>query len=542
VASVWHGGITRRQALQFGMLAGAAVTLVQGAGQGVRRPRLQFGMLAGAVVTAPQAEQMDAAAYSASEQISVDTATQLRAVDRRILGMNTNYLTDHADVRDSGQGYGSALRTLGVGSLRYPGGEEADSYLWSSAPFTAPQPKLARTGPAEWPSNDPRWVSGGTKFVHAPLDFDQFMAYCRDLGAEPTVVVPMDAMYRPAAAGSTAPDKQLLLDTAVAWVRYANLVKGYGVQHWELGNESYKASYIGGTTADQYARDAVDFARAMKQVDPTIKIGINGPDSQFGRSDYDASGAWWQMVLPVAAPVADFLVVHSYPAWGWGGYNHYATHTPNLTAAVDGVQAALHAWSPPRDADRIRVRVTEINAADWSDGGWPNVNNLGHAVVLFDQIGGLLTHPAVEAAQVWTTRWTNAAATDLWNTLDPANALLATGQALAIWSQFLRSTMIATTSTTLVRSFASYDPVGQDLSVFLINKDTTARTATVTLRNYGTGATGSRWSLLGSGPNDPAPVWSNLGEVTPAGNSLQLVLAPVSVTAVSLRPAASLPT
>lgn len=514
MASAWHSGLTRRQALQFGMLAGA-------------------------VVTATSATRMAAAAYPAFDQVSVDAATHLRAVDRRILGINTNYLTDHADIRDTGQGYGSALRTLGVGSLRYPGGEEADSCLWSVAPFTAPRPILARTGPFEWPANDPRWVRGGSEFVHAPLDFDQFMAYCREVGAEPTVVVPLDAMYRPASAGGTAPDKQLLLDTAVAWVRYANLVKGYGVQHWELGNESYKASYIGGTTADQYASDVVDFARAMKRVDPTIRIGINGPDSQFGRGDYDASGAWWQTVLPVAAPVADFLVVHSYPAWGWGGYSHYAANAPNLTAAVDGVQAALQAWSPPRDVDRIRLRVTELNAADWSDGGWPNVNNLGHAVVLFDQIGALLTHPAVEAAQVWTTRWTNAATTELWNTLDPANALLATGQALAIWSQFLRSTMVATTSTTSVRSYASYDPAGQNLSVFLINKDTTARAATVTLRNYVTGATGSRWSLRGTGPNDPAPVWSNLREVTLAGDSLQLVLDPVSVTAVSLQPAAS---
>jgi len=327
-----------------------------------------------------------------------------------------------------------------------------------SRPSLPPDRSWPAAGPFEWPANDPRWVRGGSEFVHAPLDFDQFMAYCREVGAEPTVVVPLDAMYRPASAGGTAPDKQLLLDTAVAWVRYANLVKGYGVQHWELGNESYKASYIGGTTADQYASDVVDFARAMKRVDPTIRIGINGPDSQFGRGDYDASGAWWQTVLPVAAPVADFLVVHSYPAWGWGGYSHYAANAPNLTAAVDGVQAALQAWSPPRDVDRIRLRVTELNAADWSDGGWPNVNNLGHAVVLFDQIGALLTHPAVEAAQVWTTRWTNAATTELWNTLDPANALLATGQALAIWSQFLRSTMVATTSTTSVRSYAMLRP------------------------------------------------------------------------------------
>ena len=43
------------------------------------------------------------------------------------------------------QGYGAALQQLGVRSLRYPEGEMADEYLWSTAPFTAPQP-IPNTG------------------------------------------------------------------------------------------------------------------------------------------------------------------------------------------------------------------------------------------------------------------------------------------------------------------------------------------------------------------------------------------------------------
>jgi hypothetical protein len=27
------------------------------------------------------------------------------------------------------------------------------------------------------------------------------------------------------------------METAVAWVRYSNKVKGYGVKYWEIGNE-----------------------------------------------------------------------------------------------------------------------------------------------------------------------------------------------------------------------------------------------------------------------------------------------------------------
>ncbi|MGE5527817.1 MAG: hypothetical protein ACM3X6_01565, partial [Patescibacteria group bacterium] len=35
--------------------------------------------------------------------------------------------------------------------------------------------------------------------------------------------------------------RQDLIDTAAAWVRYANVVKGYGVKYWEIGNEAWDA-------------------------------------------------------------------------------------------------------------------------------------------------------------------------------------------------------------------------------------------------------------------------------------------------------------
>src|SRR5579859_2675093 len=71
------------------------------------------------------------------DAITVDVASTIRVADRRIVGLNTNYLTDHADIRSNGQGYENALKQLNVGSLRYPGGEEAEEILWSTGPFSA---------------------------------------------------------------------------------------------------------------------------------------------------------------------------------------------------------------------------------------------------------------------------------------------------------------------------------------------------------------------------------------------------------------------
>lgn len=62
----------------------------------------------------------------------------------------------------------------------------------------------------------------------------------------------------------------------------------------------------------------------------------------------------------------------------------------------------------------------------------PLVNDLGHALVLFEILGQHLLHPKVDMAEVWNTRWTSPAENQLWNTLNEKNGLNATGQAIAL--------------------------------------------------------------------------------------------------------------
>ena len=93
------------------------------------------------------------------------------------------------------------------------------------------------------------------------------------------------------------------METAVEWVRYANVTKKYAVKYWEIGNESYHSGSYNGIAPDAstYANDLADFARAMKAVDPTIRIGANG------------NGGWWSTLQSVAGAEIDFLAAHSYP-------------------------------------------------------------------------------------------------------------------------------------------------------------------------------------------------------------------------------------
>jgi alpha-N-arabinofuranosidase len=476
---------------------------------------------------------------AAQDLITVDATSVVTDVSRKPIGINLNFLLDNdANRTNAIQGLAQALKQAGVKYLRYPGGEKSDAYLWSVPPYTVPVPTLARWASGdypqnqEWPSYDRNLVQpDGHTFKIAPLDFDEFMAVCRETGCVPTIVVCYDSMYKPAQTGGVAPTRAQLLETAREWVRYANITKGYNVKYWEIGNESYLPQYNGSATSSNYARDLIDFSQVMKAVDPTILIGANGD-----------SDSWWRTILPTASSAIDFLAVHNYPSSTWDSYTYYQNNNVNLMAIVQTAQSAINAYAPAADRDRLAIAATEINSAAWS-GTWPHVNDLGHALVLFDEFGAHLLNPKVAFTQLWNTRWSgNDTATTpvLWDALDKHNELQATGRATAIWGQFLKEKLVASAGTAKVRAYSTLSPSSGKLSVFLINKDTLARTTSVTINGDGASFSGDTWVFSGQGATDLYPTWTNPGQGWTAGNLISVTLAPVSITVLDLTPVGSI--
>jgi len=180
----------------------------------------------------------------------------------------------------------SLLSQAHVGMMRYPGGSYGDGYHWQT-----------------------NTVSGGG-YVAPGTDFDSFMGTVKSVGAQAILI----ANY-----GSGTPDE------AAAWVRYANITKGYHDQYWEIGNEVYGNGYYGADwelddhaskSPATYAQNVVQYVQAMKAVDPTIKIGVvltlpdSWPDGAVASGD---SKDWNQTVLPIVGPYVDFAIVHYYP-------------------------------------------------------------------------------------------------------------------------------------------------------------------------------------------------------------------------------------
>ena len=469
------------------------------------------------------------------DNVSVDVEHVLADVSSKPLGINTNFFVDDDANRPAQRNLDQALAEMGVKYLRYPGGEKSDGYLWSVPPYDRSQPALARWTAGDWPQNQ-QWPSydrnlvksDGRTFVKNPLDFDEFMRLTRTVNGEPVLVVAYDSMYKAAQANGSAPTRAQLLETARQWVRYANVIKGYDVKYWEIGNESYlpgsNSDYI---SPDMYAQDVIEFSQVMKSVDPSIKIIANGNNWE-----------WWRVVLTQAGPAIDLLSVHSYPSYGWGSYDYYRTRDVDLMSAVHVAEQALDAFASPNDAQRIKIAVTEMNTLDWS-GSWALDNDMGHAIVLFDAVGNHLNDPRIEFSQVWNTRWvTNDSqrSPTVWDTLDKDNNLQATGRAMSVWGQFLLDKMVAASSTPMVKVFASYS-AGGALNLFLINKDTSARVTNVSFANFVAQTAVDRWVFEGSGAADLSPVLAQAAPIAADGNRLSVTLDPVSVTVLRLQKA-----
>jgi hypothetical protein len=115
--------------------------------------------------------------------------------------------------------------------------------------------------PAVVSSLDP--ASSNSK-EYPPFDFERYMAYLRSFNPHgiPMITVNM---------GTGTPQE------AAAWVYYANVVKGYGIKYWQVGNELDGNWETGGPlNADDYGRRFLEFYTAMKKADPHIAIA--GPN------------------------------------------------------------------------------------------------------------------------------------------------------------------------------------------------------------------------------------------------------------------------
>ena len=231
--------------------------------------------------------------------------------------------------------------------VRWPGGNVAQDYHWEWG-----------IGPRD---SRPVWVNMSWDNDPEPADFGttEYLEFCRIVGAEPNIVVNAEgrgvtvveaAKLRAAGKDIRVDSRPATAEEAANWVEYVNgdssteygalrkrdgYPEPFGVVYWEIGNEIWGDWVRGHSDASTYAANARRYIRAMKAVDPTIKIIAVG----------DEDPNWNRIVLEEIGGEIDYLSIHHYRP---------KEHDPEGYAAL----MARPLWYE-RLYDRVRTMIEE---------------------------------------------------------------------------------------------------------------------------------------------------------------------------------------
>lgn len=210
----------------------------------------------------------------------------------------------------------SALKQLHSGVYRWPGGNFVSGHEWRDAigdPDTRP------------PIMDPVWHAVQPNDVGT----DEFMTLCRLLDVEPYVTVN-------GGFGDAWSAAQLVeyangpVTTPMGKLRAANGHPApYHIKFWGIGNEPWGEWQLGFMPVAQWELKHNLFARAMRNVDPSIKLIAAGsmPDAMTGSKqakhlngqivpDYLSPGDWSGNLLAHCLDTMDLISEHYYSTAG----------------------------------------------------------------------------------------------------------------------------------------------------------------------------------------------------------------------------------
>ena len=231
------------------------------------------------------------------------------------------------------------LRAIRAPIVRWPGGNFASNYHW-------------RDGIGERDRRPVRFDRAWNAWEPNDVGIDEFIQFCRLIGTEPYLCVNT--------GDGTA-------EEAAAWVEYCNGPPGstygamraanghpepYGVVYWGIGNETYGNWQVGHVDAETYARECVQFARAMRAAD--ARSGADGRRLQllavgvFPVPTFEGYPLWNRTVARIAGAEIDYITLHHY------------TFLDERTPREDEYRAKVSA--PSRIADLIAVSRREIDA------------------------------------------------------------------------------------------------------------------------------------------------------------------------------------
>ncbi len=456
------------------------------------------------------------------EVFDINIAQTIKTIPENPTGIVSCWLMDSDTNWPRNKTNAQAFKDMGIKMIRFPYGHLSNNYLWTTPPYsdtTDIKPKIAslHEDPGSW-----TWAVDTTGEFKKAMDFNEFINICNDIEAEPFVCVNvLSYKYQ------DGPTYEELKQLAIDWVRYANILKGYNVKLWMLGNEQDLHENLLSKT--EYITLYNDFANAMKNVDSTIYIApaiLNQED-------------WFRDVLDSCYHNIDFMTTQQYlwgASWTSGGYDTWKEFEGIHIPLIETLLSTLNS-SPKPDMD---VYITETNATPPS--GWPDgtQNDLYRSLCWFDQCMGQLMTEKVKGNLYWCSHspWQGEHGNgDLRNALtnDSLNNRKPTGEIIKIINENINTDFVSTNRVSgYIRNYSTYSSTKKELTIFLMNKNNQHVESKIYLHNLSAPSSYSRRVYTGTNRHDTLPVFSEKGNITLNDSGFVTTLDSISLTIIKL--------
>ena len=195
-----------------------------------------------------------------------------------------------------------AVRGLKLPALRAFGGCYSDVYHWKDA--IGPRNSRKKVENIHWGQAEGLGIEGIGPDLENQFGTDEFLTFCEVIGSKPYLNVNYGT-GTPEEAADWVEYCNGTVDTQYGALRFRNgREKPYNVKIWGIANEIYGFWEVGyEKNPEDYARKYLEFAKKMREKDPTIKLVACGYENpKWNRAVLKGIGEQW----------VDYLSIHRY--------------------------------------------------------------------------------------------------------------------------------------------------------------------------------------------------------------------------------------
>ncbi len=403
------------------------------------------------------------------------------------------------------------LKDLNAPVYRWPGGNFVSGYDWKDG-LGDPDRRAPRKNPA-WKGFEPN-----------DFGLDEFIAFCRQVGAEPYITV-NTGLGDVAGAADEVQYANGAADTPMGRLRAKNgHAEPYGVKWWAVGNEMYGKWQLGYMPLEKYVVKHNQVAEAMRRVDPKVKLIAVGD-----------VGPWTEGMLKECHNQMDYISEHFYCR----DKKDLAAHVSQVPEAIRKKAAAHRRYREQLDC--LKGKDIRIAMDEWNYWYGPQVfGELGTRYFMKDALGiaaGLHEY-ARQSDLIFMANYAQTVnVIGCIKTTKTAAAFETTGLVLKLYRQHFGALPVAATAAAPLDVAAAWTADRKALTVAIVNPTLERRDVALEVTGARVSGTGRRWQIANDDPlayNDPGRAPKVVIQEEKVTDGRRLRVAPCSVTLYAL--------